>query len=116
MPLKGKRAAVEIFEIDTKPNPPTFTWIGCAVPPATVNMNSISPVPDAGFVVCDREGRILAVALLIVKMAVYAGALFLCVTRNVVHPVGVFAGMTGVVFVLVLGMLWKGSAPAKEVT
>jgi len=53
----GFRESVEIFEIDTKPNPPAFTWIGCAVPPETVNMNSISPVPDGGFVVTNIVRR-----------------------------------------------------------
>jgi hypothetical protein len=63
-----------------------------------------------------RRGRLLAVVLLFVKMAVYAGALYVGVTRNVVSPVGVFVGMTGVAFVLVLGVLWKGTAPAKELS
>jgi hypothetical protein len=61
-----------------------------------------------------RRGRVLAVVLLLVKMALYAGALYVCVTRNLVSPVGVFVGMTAVAFVLVLGALWKGTAPAKE--
>lgn len=47
----GFRESVEVFEIDTKPKSPTFTWIGCAVPPDTVSMNSVSPVPGGGFVV-----------------------------------------------------------------
>ena len=47
----GLRESVEIFQIDTKPSPPTFAWIGCVVAPETVSMNSISPVPDGGFVV-----------------------------------------------------------------
>lgn len=58
------------------------------------------------------RGRALAVALLLAKMALYAGALYVCVTRNLVDPVGVLIGMTGVAFVLVLGSLW--SSPAKE--
>jgi len=61
-----------------------------------------------------RRGRILAVVLLLVKMALYAGALYVGVTRELVSPVGVLVGMTSVAFVLVLGALWKGSAPAKE--
>jgi hypothetical protein len=62
------------------------------------------------------RGKILAVVLLFVKMAVYAGALYLGVTREIVSPVGVLVGMTGVAFVFVLGALWKGTAPAKEVS
>ena len=62
-----------------------------------------------------KRGRILAVLLLLTKLALYAGALYVCVTRNLVNPVGVLVGMTGVGFILVLGVLWKGSSPAKEV-
>src|SRR5207244_2359139 len=35
-----------------------------------------------------KRGRILAVALLITKLALYSGALYLGVTRNLVNPVG----------------------------
>ena len=58
----------------------------------------------------------LALALLLVKLALYAGALYLGVARKLADPVGVFAGMTVVAAVLVVGVLWKGSAPAKEVS
>ena len=63
-----------------------------------------------------NRGKILAVILLIVKMAFYAGALYLGVTRQLVSPVGVFAGMLGVLLVLIVGVLWKASAPAKEIS
>ena len=63
-----------------------------------------------------KRGRILAVVLLLVKMAFYAGALYLCVTRNLVDPVGVLVGMLAVAAVIVIGVLWKGCDPAKEVT
>jgi len=53
----GFRESVEVFEIDTKPTPPSVAWIGCAVPPATVNMNSVSPVPDGGVVVTNISRR-----------------------------------------------------------
>jgi hypothetical protein len=62
------------------------------------------------------RGKILAVVLLIVKMAFYSGALYLGVTRQLVSPVGVFAGMLGVLLVLIVGVLWKTSAPAKEIS
>jgi len=63
-----------------------------------------------------KRGKILAVVLLLVKMAFYAGALYLGVTRELVSPVGVFAGMLGVLLVLIVGVLWKTSAPAKEIS
>lgn len=62
-----------------------------------------------------RRGRLLAVLLLALKLAVYSGALYLCVTRAIVSPVGVFAGMTGVALILILGCVWHAPpAPAKE--
>ncbi len=63
-----------------------------------------------------KRGRVLAVVLLLVKMAFYAGALYLGVMRNLVNPIGVLVGMLAVGAVLVVGVLWKGCAPAKEVT
>ena len=61
-----------------------------------------------------KRGSALVVAMLILKLALYSGALYVCVTRNLVHPVGVLVGMTGVAFLLILGVLWGGPAPAKE--
>src|SRR5881394_2503328 len=63
-----------------------------------------------------RRGKVLAVLLLMLKLAFYSGALYLGVTRELVSPVGVFAGMLGVLLVLIVGVLWKASAPAKEVS
>jgi hypothetical protein len=63
-----------------------------------------------------RRGRVLAVVLLMVKLAFYAGALYVGVARQLVNPVGVLVGMLAVAAILVVGLLWKGCAPAKEVT
>jgi hypothetical protein len=62
------------------------------------------------------RGRILAVVILALKLALYSGALYLGVTREMVSPVGVMVGMTGAASVLVLGSLWTSAAPAKEVS
>jgi len=62
-----------------------------------------------------RSGRILAAVLLILKLAFYGGALYLGVTRELVSPVAIFVGMLGVLLVLIVGVLWQKSAPAKEV-
>lgn len=59
------------------------------------------------------RARALAVVLLAVKMALYSGALYLFVTRELVHPVGVLVGITGVVAVVSVGALLP-PAPAKE--
>src|SRR5881394_3591099 len=61
-----------------------------------------------------RRGKILAVVLLAVKMAFYAGALG--ISRAMVSPIGVMIGMTSVALALVLGSLWTATSPAKEVT
>lgn len=54
----GLRESVEIFEIDTRyqgavsvSSVPGFTWIGCVIGPEGVTLNSVSPLPNGGFVV-----------------------------------------------------------------
>ena len=61
------------------------------------------------------RGRALALAVLCLKLGFYAGALYLCVTRSLVSPVGVLIGMTGVGAVVILGVLLRGPAAAKEI-
>ena len=63
-----------------------------------------------------KRGPALVVAALVLKLALYSGALYVCVTRNLVNPVGVLVGMTGVGFLLILGVLWGAPSPAKEVS
>ena len=45
----GNRESVEVFEVDGRNNPPALTWIGCAVAPETVSLNSVVGLPDGGF-------------------------------------------------------------------
>jgi hypothetical protein len=45
----GFRESIEVFEVDTAAKPPTFTWVGCVVAPASVGINSVSPLPGGGF-------------------------------------------------------------------
>ncbi|HEV3028879.1 MAG TPA: hypothetical protein VG457_14975 [Planctomycetota bacterium] len=59
------------------------------------------------------RSRGLAVLLLFLKLAFYAGALYLGIYKSLVHPVGVLAGMTGVGTVLILGILLRSPGPAK---
>jgi hypothetical protein len=58
------------------------------------------------------RARALTVVLLVLKLGLYAGTLWLFVTRRLVEPVGVLAGVTGVVAVLTVGTLLAPS-PAK---
>lgn len=60
------------------------------------------------------RSKALAVALLFLKLGFYAAALYFCVYKNLVSPVGILVGMTGVGSVLILGILLKSPAPAKE--
>jgi len=60
------------------------------------------------------RSRALAVVLLVLKLGFYAGALYLGVYRNLVSPVGVLVGMTAVGTVLILGILLRSPASAKE--
>jgi hypothetical protein len=62
------------------------------------------------------KSRGLAVLLLFLKLGFYAGALYLGICRNLVSPVGVLVGMTGVGVALILGILLRNPAPAKGAT
>ena len=46
----GLRESIEVFEFDAKAKSPTLTWIGCAIPPDPVGLNSVVALPDGGFV------------------------------------------------------------------
>jgi sugar lactone lactonase YvrE len=48
--LHGGRESVEVFELDARPAAPTLTWIGCAVAPEPIGLNSVRGLPDGGFV------------------------------------------------------------------
>lgn len=60
------------------------------------------------------RSRALAVVMLFLKLGFYAAALYLCVYRQLVSPVGVLVGMVAVGTVVVLGILLRSPAPAKE--
>ncbi len=47
------REAVEVFELDAKMKPPTLKWIGCAIAPDPIGLNSVLPLPDGGFIGTD---------------------------------------------------------------
>jgi sugar lactone lactonase YvrE len=53
----GFRESIEIFEIDTRPTTPTFTWIGCVVAPPSAGLNSVSPLPGGGFAATSPNRR-----------------------------------------------------------
>ena len=46
----GGRESIEVFEFDARPNAPTLTWIGCAVAPDPIGLNSVVGLSDGGFI------------------------------------------------------------------
>jgi hypothetical protein len=54
----GLRESIEVFEIDTRATPPSFTWIGCVVAPPTVGLNSVTPLPGGGFAATNPNRRV----------------------------------------------------------
>ena len=55
--LHGGRESVEVFEVDARPATPTVTWIGCAVAPEPVGLNSVRGLPNGGFVATNFLAR-----------------------------------------------------------
>ena len=55
--VHGAREAVEVFEVDARAATPTFTWIGCAVAPDPVGLNSVRWLADGGFVASNFLAR-----------------------------------------------------------
>jgi hypothetical protein len=46
----GARESVEVFELDTRGEIPVATWLGCAVAPDPIGLNSVRGLPDGGFI------------------------------------------------------------------
>ena len=55
--LHGARESVEVFELDARPQIPVLTWIGCAVAPEPIGLNSVRGFEDGGFVATDFLAR-----------------------------------------------------------
>jgi len=53
----GLRESIEVFEIDTRPATPLFTWIGCVIAPKTASFNSVTPIPGGGFAATNPNRR-----------------------------------------------------------
>ena len=45
----GNRESIEVFEVDARARP-SLTWIGCAVAPEPLGLNSVAALPEGGFV------------------------------------------------------------------
>ena len=55
--LHGGRESVEVFTLDTRPQTPTLAWIGCAVAPEPIGLNSIRWLDDGGFIATNFNPR-----------------------------------------------------------
>lgn len=53
----GKRESVEVFLLDATGATPVLTWIGCAMPPQPVGLNSVRGLPDGGFIATNFLAR-----------------------------------------------------------
>ena len=60
--VHGSRESVEVFEIDSRSATPTLTWVGCAVAPNPVGLNSVRGLPDGGFFATNFLARGIAAA------------------------------------------------------
>src|SRR5947208_12291497 len=54
----GDRESIEVFEFDARPQAPTLTWIGCAVAPDPIGLNSVVGLSDGGFITTNFSPRI----------------------------------------------------------
>jgi hypothetical protein len=48
--LHGPRESIEVFDVDARTGTPTLTWIGCAVAPDPIGLNSVRWLSDGGFI------------------------------------------------------------------
>jgi hypothetical protein len=53
----GARESIEVFEVDVRGKTPSLTWVGCAVVPDPIGLNSVVALPDGGFIATDFLAR-----------------------------------------------------------
>jgi len=53
----GSRESIEVFELDGRGATPTLTWIGCAIAPDPIGLNSVRGLPDGGFITTNFLAR-----------------------------------------------------------
>ncbi len=46
----GARESIEVFDVDARGAMPVLTWIGCAIAPDPIGLNSVRSLPDGGFI------------------------------------------------------------------
>ena len=45
----GTRESIEVFQVDSGATRPSVTWVGCAVAPEELGLNSVVALPEGGF-------------------------------------------------------------------
>lgn len=45
----GRRESIEVFDVDAGTEPPSLTWVGCAVTPEGTTLNAVVGLPEGGF-------------------------------------------------------------------
>lgn len=53
----GSREAIEVFELDARGQRPALTWVGCAVAPGNIGLNSVIALPEGGFAATNFDPR-----------------------------------------------------------
>ena len=53
----GSRESIEVFDVDTRGATPVLTWIGCAVAPEPIGLNSVRGLADGGFIATNFLAR-----------------------------------------------------------
>ena len=53
----GARESIEVFEVDARAKTPSLTWVGCAVVPDPIGLNSVVALPGGGFIATDFLAR-----------------------------------------------------------
>ena len=53
----GNRESIEVFEFDTRRKAPALTWVGCAVAPEPIGLNSVVALPEGGFATTNFQPR-----------------------------------------------------------
>jgi hypothetical protein len=53
----GTRESIEVFEFDARAKTPALTWVGCAVAPDPIGLNSVVALPEGGFASSNFQPR-----------------------------------------------------------
>jgi hypothetical protein len=54
----GERESIEVFELDARPRAPMLAWVGCAVAPDPIGLNSGVALPEGGFAATNFDPRV----------------------------------------------------------